>query len=97
MIFFLLYNSRIIRNYEHYDGDFIPLETIMEHLKNEEETANEICIGHVIANLWSKKVKKKMSVTKRGSGYENLRRRAVKDYDEMSIREINEERVKKLK
>ena len=68
----------------------------MEPLQNEKETANEICVGHVIANLWSKKVKKTISVTKRGSGCENLRRRVVQDYDEMAFREINEETDKKL-
>lgn len=69
----------------------------MKHLKSEEETANEICIGHVIGNLWRDKVNKTSSTSKQESGYENLRRREVGEDDKTVIRGINDETVENLK
>lgn len=91
-------NCRIISNYEHNEGDFVFINTILEDAsaKDVDFTIDKIAVGHVINRIWGGKVKKDRSSLNGGTRYQNLRKRTVIDSETKIIQALDEETVKSI-
>lgn len=86
-------------NYEHNEGDFVPIKSMLEEASKNDNSRNfsisEILVGIGINNIWGDKVKKVCSSTNTGSGYRNLRKRSCFPED-VGIRTLDNETVTRL-
>ena len=92
----LFWILRIVSNYEHNEGDFVPIKAILDEAK-ENYNMSEVVLGVVISNIWGGKVKKVCSSSTTGSGYRNLRKRTVVQEETDNIRTLDDGTIKKLK
>lgn len=70
---------------------------MLDDVVSSNQIINEISLGQVISDIWGETVKKMSTVSGRGSGYRNLRKRVVNVEDKKIIETLDQETVDSIK